>query len=130
MISGVVLDTSACLAFAQGKVIYAQAVVFAAVADNRVLAASAAAVADAWALVDEHRRMDLRVLLGLPVTVVDPVDPVDAEDLGAWMATAGILDLAAAHTVHTARRRAWPVLTAEPARLHRIDPTLPVEELP
>lgn len=44
-------------------------------------------------------------------------------DSGCW-------DPAAAWAVHVARTRGWSIVSSDPDRLHRIDPTITIESIP
>ena len=79
------------------------------------------------------------MLLGLPTTVIDPLDADEArltgrllaashEQVGEGEDAAG--DVRTGHVVRAAQRRGWPVLTAVPESLRRLDPELEVDELP
>jgi hypothetical protein len=71
------------------------------------------------------------VLLGLPCTVVDPLDTAQASAVGALLQQAGATrhDLAAAHVVYCAQRRGWPVVTSDPAPLLSLDSSIEIERL-
>jgi hypothetical protein len=66
----------------------------------------------------------LKVLLGLPTAVIDPLDAAQTEPVGRLLAApAGAdhpADRRAEHVVHVARRRGWPVITAAAAQLRGI----------
>jgi hypothetical protein len=74
----------------------------------------------------------VNVLLGLPCTVVDDLDTAQARAVGAVLQDSGKPghDVAAAHVVHCAQRRGWPVVTSEPEPLLAIDGSTEVESLP
>lgn len=52
-----------------------------------------------------------------------------AVEVDQLLTAAGVFDVLAGHVVAVARRRGWAVLSADPARLRRLDPTLDVDEL-
>jgi hypothetical protein len=68
--------------------------------------------------------------LGLPIVVVDDLTADTARDVGLLAAPMVTNDLPAAHAVHLARTRGWPVVTANPRLLHELDPGIELEELP
>lgn len=115
MIGGRVLDTSALLAFARQSSAYVHALVTAAVQESIVLLAPTTALADAWSVLGERQRGMLEVLLGLHVTVLDPLDGDRAREIGQLQTTdAGVS--AAAHAITCARARAWAIVTTQPDR--------------
>jgi hypothetical protein len=61
-------------------------------------------------------------------TVVDLTQPV-AKILGRMLGATRTKDVIDAHVVFLARERGWPVLSSDPGGLHRMDPTLVVEEV-
>lgn len=133
MIGGRVLDTSALVDFATGKSVYSQALVWVAVEQGIVLAVPAAALMAAWASLPPSDPDPLDVLLGLPVTVVDPLDEHSARE-AAKLAAAGIADpfgsIAAGHVAWCARQRGWPIVTSEPDILRALGADLMLEPLP
>lgn len=111
MIGGRVLDTSALFAFATETSVYCSALVWTAVRESMVLAIPSTAVAAAWADVADKHYQVLEVLLGLHVTVIDPLDGERARAVGLLGGPQ-----ADAHAVACARERGWPLVTAQPAR--------------
>lgn len=95
-----------------------------------------AALPLAYATTAESDHDVLRALMDLPVIVGDQLDEADAPGLGAILTDAvdptalGADALAVACVVHSARRRGWPVLTANPATLQTLGPDIDIEELP
>jgi hypothetical protein len=130
VIGGRVLDATALAAFATGRPVYMRALVWAAVEANVVLAVPSAALGRAWGLVPPEHHDALKVLLDLPNTVIDQLDPVAARESGLLLAAARQDDIAAGHVAAAARRRGWPAVTAEPWSLHKLDAAVAVEELP
>lgn len=130
MIGGRVLDASALAAFATGRPVYVRALVWAAVEENLVLAIPSAALGRAWSLVDPEHHAALQVLLGLPNTVIDELNPAMAQESGLLMAASGQNDLVAGQVAATVRRRGWPAVTGEPGALRKMDGTVLIEELP
>jgi hypothetical protein len=137
VIGGRVLDTSALLRFASNTSIYMQSAVWVALEEGLVLSVPATALTEAWARSHSGDHDVLDVLLGLPITVVDPLDADEARRTGRLLAASSeqvgedaAADVRTGHVVHTARRRGWPVLTAVPESLRRLDPELEVDELP
>jgi len=130
MIGGRVLDSTALAAFAVGRPVYMRALVWAAVEANIVLAVPSAALGKAWSLVDAEHHAALRVLLGLPNTVIDELTPATAHEAGLLLAAAGHDDIAAGQVAACARRRGWPAVTGEPGALRKLDHQVTIEELP
>lgn len=130
MIGGRVLDASALAAFATGRPVYVRALVWAAVEENVVLAVPSTALGRAWATLDPEHHAALRVLLDLPNTVIDPLDPVMAQESGLLLAAAGDDDIVAGQVTVSARRRGWPAVTGDPGALRKLDTTITIEELP
>ncbi|MGH3771264.1 MAG: hypothetical protein ACRDRW_07700 [Pseudonocardiaceae bacterium] len=131
MIGGRILDTSALEHFATGCSVYARALVWAAVEQSNVLVIPTTALTTAWARIPAQDHPVLEVLLGLPNTVVEVLDPPTAHEVGLLLAAAdGRGDLAAAHVVWCWRRRGWAILTADPGPLRKLDPEVEIEELP
>ena len=132
MIGGRVLDTTALLDVATGGTIYARAFVDVAIEQGIVLAVPATALQDAWAATPTGDRPSLDVLLALPVTVVENLTREAARAAG----TAGHDDVGgcygttAAHVVHAALTRGWPILTRDPGPLEAIAPEVLIERLP
>ena len=130
MIGGRVLDTSAVVQFASNTSIYMQSAVWVALEESLVLAIPATSLTEAWAQADPSSYDALEVLLGLPITVIEPLDAAQTEPVGKLLAAAPGTDLRAGQVAHVARRRGWPVITAAAVPLRRIDPALDVEDLP
>jgi hypothetical protein len=131
LIGGRVLDTSALADFATGKSVYAQALVWLAVEQGIVLAVPTGALLKAWSTVPPSAHQPLAVLLGLPVTVTEDLDAVAAREAGLMSTrSSDEVSLTARHVAWSARRRGWPVVTAEAEALHAVDPELDIERLP
>lgn len=130
MIGGRVLDTSAVVQFASSTSIYMQSAVWVALEENLVLAIPAASLTEAWAETDPGDHDALEVLLGLPVTVVDPLDATQTRPVGELLAVVPAAGVRAGHVTHVARRRDWPVITAAAGTLRQLDPDLDVAQLP
>lgn len=131
MIGGRVLDSPALTAFSQGLP-YAQAMVWAAVAEDVVLAVPAAALSVAWSRATTDAERDvLRVLLDLPETVVEPVDTAAAMGIGDTMRGHAI-SVAPAQTIRLARARDWTVVTSAMGAYHigLVAPDVRLDELP
>ena len=130
MIGGRVLDTSAIVQFASTSSIYMQSAVWVALEENLVLAIPATSLAEAWAEANPEDHDAIEVLLGLPVTVVDPLEDAQTRPVGELLAGAPTAGVRAGQVTHVAHRRGWPVITAAPGQVRQIDPALDVEELP
>ena len=132
-LGGRVLDVTAIHDIAVGRTVYAAAFLAAANEVGIALAIPAAALQEAWAIaeVDDHPFLDL--LTGLRLTVLEPLDLAASEHsgvLGRDSHAAGHWDAGAVHTVLVNQRRGWPVLTADPVPIRRIDPQVEVDLLP
>ena len=116
-IGGVVLDSTALLAFVAGRP-YAAAAVWHAVDQGVVLVVSTAALADAQARLAPADLEVLETLVDLPVTVVVDLTREETRQVAAMLAKAGKPDcLAAGHAAWTARNRGMRVLTGNPTLL-------------
>lgn len=130
VIGGRVLDATALAAFATGRPVYVRALVWAAVEENIVLSVPSAALGRAWAMVDPTHHAALQVLLDLPITVIDQLDPATAQECGLLLGASGQDDIVAGQVAVTARRRGWPAVTGEPGALRKIECSVLIEELP
>jgi hypothetical protein len=133
VIGGRVLDATAIHDLTIGRTIYGAAFLAAANDLGIALAVPAAALQDAWASAGVDDYPFLEILLGLPLTVVDPLDAAAAERSGVLARetrAAGAWDAGAAHAVLSSRDRGWPVLTADATALRAVDGAVPVELLP
>ncbi len=131
MIGGRVVDVSAIVGFATARSVYAEALVMTAIEENIVLLVPSAALVRAAALVPAGHQLGVDVLLGLPCTVVDALDTAQARTIGAFLHQCGQpgFDVAAAHVVHCARHREWPVLTDDPQPLLALDSSVHIENM-
>jgi hypothetical protein len=130
VIGGRIFDDTALVGFALGSSVYVRALVWATVEEGVVLAVPAAALARAWAQLAPVDRAALDVLLDLPNTVIENLTRTAACDVGALLAAAPTADIATGQAVDAARRRGWAVVTAAAPAARRLDPDVPVEELP
>ena len=130
MIGGRVLDASALIAFATGRPVYVRALVWAAVEADIVLAVPSATLSKAWSVLAPEYHAALGVLLDLPITVIDQLDPRAAQESGLLLAESGGDDLSAGQVTLSARRRGWPAVTGEPWALRKLDTAVTIEELP
>ncbi|MGH3825024.1 MAG: hypothetical protein ACRDRA_19635 [Pseudonocardiaceae bacterium] len=122
---------TAIVGFSTGQSVYAEALVMTAIEENIVLVLPSAALARACALIPRGHELGVDVLLGLPCTVVDPLDTIQARAVGALVQQGGDpgRDIAAAHVVYCAQRRGWAVVTSEPGPLLSLDSTIEIESL-
>lgn len=123
---------TAVIGFSTGQSVYAEALVMTAIEENIVLAVPSAVLARASALIPRGHELGLDVLLGLPCTVVEPLDTVQARAVGTVLEQGGEPrgDIAAAHVVYCAQRRGWPVVTSDPEPLLTLDSSIEIENLP
>lgn len=132
MIGGRVFDVSAVVGFATARSVYAEALVMTAIEENIVVLVPSSALARATALIPAGHQLGLDVLLGLPCTIIDALDTGHARAVGALMQQSGQsdLDVTAAHVVHCARYRGWPIVTDKPKPLLTLDSSVEIESLP
>lgn len=64
-----------------------------------------------------------------PCAVRGTLNRFDAEQVADLLDKARMWDVTAGHVIYVARRRGWPVLTADPGRLQRIAPDLDLDLL-
>lgn len=130
-VGGRILDSSAILGFVAGKP-YSSAIVWHAVDQGVVLAVPATALAEAWAQTSPKDYDVIKVLLSLPVVVVDELTVADACDSGSLLAGEGGPALVvAAHVVRRAQARpGWAIVTDRAETLRILDPSAEVDELP
>ncbi|MET7424941.1 hypothetical protein [Dactylosporangium sp. NPDC005555] len=130
-VGGRILDSSAILGFVAGTP-YSSAIVWHAVDQGVVLAVPAAALAEAWAQTSPKDYDVLKVLLSLPVVVVDDLTAADAVDSGVlFSGDGGPALIAAAHVVRRAQARpGWAIVTDRPDVLRTLDPYAEIDELP
>ena len=127
MIGGRVLDASALAALVRGRV-SAAAWFATARALSLPLYLPALALAEVRAVLP-GAGAQLAEVLGHPSVVLGELDAVGAGHVDQLLMEAGVFDGCAGHIVHVARIRDWPTLTADPGRLHRVDPALELELL-
>jgi hypothetical protein len=68
-------------------------------------------------------------LLAHPSVIIGELDAATAEQVDRLLTDADAFDALAGHVIHTAHQRGWPALSADPGRLHRLDPNLPIDPL-
>ena len=134
VLGGFVLDGPALAVLGGETNIYATTWADHAAVRGIVLLIPAAALSEAWQQLrragDDHDGQ-MRELLASPMIVVEALDAAAAGLAGDVVRGRDIdPDVAAAHVVTCARSRNWPVLSADPDRLRRLDPDLTVEALP
>lgn len=124
MIGGKVVDASALAALVRGHlgavawISTARQVGIALYVPSRALTEVRAVLLDAGPQLAE--------LLGHPSVILGELDADDASAVAQLLDQAAVWDSLAGQVVHIARRRDWPVLTADPARLNRITPNVEV----
>lgn len=72
---------------------------------------------------------ELAELLGHPLVVLGELDAAAAVQVDRLLTDAGVFDALAGHVVYVARQRGWPVLSADPGRLRRVDPAAQLDPL-
>lgn len=127
MIGGKVLDPAALVGYLDGRL---TVVSWIAVAPQLglVLYVPAPAVDEVLA-VRPHCAPLLARLMDHPQVVHGDLNTSAARSVEKLLAEVGIWDGTAGTVVYTARQRGWPVLSGDPERLRRIDPTLTVDEV-
>ncbi|MGH3904050.1 MAG: hypothetical protein ACRDTE_07675 [Pseudonocardiaceae bacterium] len=68
-------------------------------------------------------------LLTHPSVLLGELDGATADQVEQVLLDAHVFDATAGHVVHVARQRGWPALTADPGRLHHVDPDPEVDLL-
>lgn len=68
-------------------------------------------------------------LLTHPSVLLGELDGAIADRVEQLLLDAHVFDAMAGHVVHVARQREWPALSADPGRLHCVDPALDVDQL-
>lgn len=127
LVGGKVLDASAIAAWASGGLAIQSWVIVAADLGLTLYLPSLARVEvetlwpQATVLIED--------LAAYPNVVVGRLAPKDATAVEQLHTHTGTFDVTAAWVVHICRQRRWPALSADPGRLQRIDPNLPVELL-
>lgn len=134
MISGRVLDVSALTDYATDR-IYARALVGAAQRSGAlVLAVPAAALLAARGQLSEPARAELSTLVDFAPVVVDELTAETAARSGDLLARARRRPTgdatALAQVAFSARVRAWPVVTSDPAPLLALDGAIEIDSLP
>lgn len=116
MIGGVVVDAAILIALATRSNPRAAAYADVAASNLRVIAVPAAALAEAWARLDERDQAFLALLTNTPVVVVDDLDLSAAIDAGVLAAEAGQPEtpVGVMHAVRAAQVRGWPLITGDP----------------
>jgi predicted nucleic acid-binding protein len=129
VIGGRVLDSSAVRAFVEQRSVYVSALVWTATEEDIVLLIPASVLAEVRAEAGDAERAVLDVLLGLPITVVDPLDARRSREAADLLGPGGTDDLASAQAAACALARGWPLVSAQPSRFVGVV-GLAVEELP
>lgn len=125
MIGGKVLDASTLAAYTRGQVAIG-AWVSVACRLGVVLYVPDLAVQEVRVL-RPYSVDALADLLAQPPVVHERLAAREAASAEALLSSAGLWDGTAAHVLHVASTRGWPVLTADPGRLRRLDPDVRVE---
>lgn len=127
MIGGKVVDASALAALVRGR---PSAVAWFATAKTTglTLYLPALALAEVRA-VRPDAASELAEALGHPSVVLGELDALGAREVDQLLVVADIFDGCAGHVIHVARTRGWPALSADPARLRRVDPAIQLDLL-
>ena len=127
MIGGKVVDASALAALVRGRL---SAVAWFATAKitGLTLYLPALALAEVRA-VRPDAASELAEALGHPSVVLGDLDAAGAREVDQLLITTDVFDGCAGHVVHVVRMRGWPTISADPGRLRRIDPDLPIDLL-
>lgn len=127
MIGGKILDASALAALVRGRI--SAAAWFATARTLSVpLYLPTLALAEVRA-VRPDAGAQLAEVIGHPSVVLGELDATAARHVDQLLLQADVFDACAGHIAHIAGTRGWPVLTADPGRLHRVDPALELELL-
>lgn len=127
MIGGKIVDASALAALIRGR-ISAVAWFNTARSVGSVLYLPALALTEVRAVRPETAA-EIAEVLGHPTVLVGDLDAASARQVDQLLTAADVFDALVGHVIHLARQRGWPALSADPGRLHRIDPTLPIDPL-
>lgn len=127
MIGGKVVDASALAALVRGR-ISAVAWFATAKAAGIVLYLPTLALSEVRA-VRPDSATQLAEALGHSMVVLGELDATSARQVDQLLTDVDAFDALAGHVVHVSRQRRWPALSADPGRLRRLDPTLPVDLL-
>lgn len=127
MIGGKILDASALAALVRGRI---SAVAWLVTADLKgiVLYLPTLALAEVRA-VRPDASTEIAEVLGHPMVVVNELDAASARQVDQLLTDANMFDAMAGHVVHAAQHRGWPALSADPNRLRRLDPAVPIDLL-
>jgi hypothetical protein len=71
----------------------------------------------------------IETLARAPYVVLADLEPSEAAAVDTRQQAVGVFDPLASWVVHTCHQRGWPALSADPGRLRRIDPNLPIDVL-
>ncbi len=66
-------------------------------------------------------------LLAHPQVLLDRLTTADRQQIDALLGRVAAFDVLAGWTAHRARERGWSTLSADPQRLHHVDPALDVD---
>jgi hypothetical protein len=127
VIGGKVVDASALAALVRGR-ISAMAWFDTAWALSLPLYLPTLALAEVRA-VRPDAAPQLAEILGHPSAILGELHATTAAQVDQLLLAAGVFDACAGHIIHIARSRKWPVLTDDPERLRRIDPTIQLDLL-
>jgi hypothetical protein len=127
VIGGKVLDASALAALVRGRL---SAVAWFATAKTTglTLYLPSLALTEVRA-VRPDAGPQLAEILGHPSLVLGELDAIAARQVDQLLLAAEVFDGCAGHVVHIARARGWPAMTADPGRLHRVDPGIQLDLL-
>jgi hypothetical protein len=71
----------------------------------------------------------IETLTRAPYVVLADLAPADAAAVDALQQAAGVFDPLATWVVHACHQRGWNAVSADPGRLRRVDPDLPIDVL-
>jgi uncharacterized membrane protein YhfC len=71
----------------------------------------------------------IETLTRAPYVVLADLRPAEAAAVDTRQQAAGVFDPLAAWVVHACRQRGWSAISADPGRLRRVDPDLPIDVL-
>lgn len=127
MIGGKVLDSSFVAAFVRGD-LAAAAWLDTARTLTMALYVPALALTEVRAVLP-GAGSPVAELLGHASVLVGELDAATAAQVDRLLVATGTFDALAGQVVIAARTRGWPVLSADPGRLRRIDVDVPIDEL-
>lgn len=128
MISGRIVDPSALAALLHGN-LTVQSWLGASLSLGMTIWVPELARTEVETLYPRTAPAQMQLIAEHPQVLIAAPTPADAAAAVALLDQAQAFDAAAALVVSTARQRDWPVLTADPVRLQRLDAAVVIEHI-